>query len=218
MWAAAEKHPEVVQALLQAGANVRVRSRVYTQTVSSDSRTNRPDLAFTVRRGGSTALLFAARTGDVESAKLLVEANADVNDTLADGTSVLVEAVYSGHTAVAAFLLEKGADPNSSASGYTALHAAVLKSDVDSVKALLSRGANANAQITKGTPLRRSSTDFNLPATLIGATPYLLAAKFLETDIMRALLTAGADAQLAMKDGTTPLMAREIPKTAGAVQ
>src|SRR5207249_10859627 len=91
--------------------------------------------------------------------------------------------------------------------GFTALHAAVLRSEVDLVKVLLAHGANPNAPITKGTPLRRSSTDFNLPATLIGATPYLLAAKFLEPEIMRALLDSGADPGRPMKDGTTPLMA-----------
>src|SRR5262249_12392518 len=80
MWAAAEKHPEVVQLLLDAGADVRARSRVYTQTVSSDLRTNRADLAFTVRRGGSSALFFAARSGSLESATLLIAAKADVNE------------------------------------------------------------------------------------------------------------------------------------------
>ena len=48
------------------------------------------------------------------------------------------------------------------------------------VKNLLAHGANPNAQITKGTPFRRNSQDYNLPATLIGATPYWLAAKFVE--------------------------------------
>src|SRR5207249_4683791 len=80
MWAAAEKHPDVVSELLHAGADVRARSRIYTQTVSSDLRTNRADLAFTVRRGGSTALLFAAQVGDLDSVKLLIESRADVND------------------------------------------------------------------------------------------------------------------------------------------
>ena len=69
------------------------------------------------------------------------------------------------------------------------------------MKALLAHGANPNAQITKGTPVRRNSEDFELPATLIGATPYLLAAKFLELDIMRALAAAGADPRLPMKTG-----------------
>jgi ankyrin repeat protein len=55
--------------------------------------------------------------------------------------------------------------------------------------------------------LRRNSQDYNLPATLIGATPYWLAAKFLEADIMRTLLEAGANPATPLPDGTTPLMA-----------
>ena len=75
------------------------------------------------------------------------------------------------------------------------------------MKALLAHQADPNTQMTKGTPVRRNSQDFELPKTLIGATPYLLAAKFLEADIMRALAAAGADTRLPMKDGATPLMA-----------
>src|SRR6185436_18575829 len=102
---------------------------------------------------------------------------------------------------------EKGADPNAAAVGYTALHAAVLRGGLKLVNALLAHGANPNLAITKGTPVRRNSEDFELPATLVGATPYLLAAKFLEVDIMRALAAGGANTRAAMKTGATPLMA-----------
>jgi len=61
--------------------------------------------------------------------------------------------------------------------------------------------------MTKGTPVRRNSEDFELPATLIGVTPYFLAAKFLEPAIMRALASAGADTSLSTKSRDTPLMA-----------
>jgi ankyrin repeat protein len=209
MWAAAQAHPEAVDALLRNGADVRARSRSYIQTVTSEvtQRAGREELNYDVPRGGSTALLFAARSGDAESARLLIAAGADVNDSLPDGASALVVAAHSGHSRVAALLLEKGADPNAADIGYAALHAAVLRSDVDLVKSLLAHKANPNAQITKGTPVRRNSQDFELPKTLIGATPYLLAAKFLEADIMRALAAEGADTRLPMKDGATPLMA-----------
>ena len=209
MWAAAQSHPQVVQALLERGADVRARSREYTQTVTSEvtQRAGRETLNYTVPRGGMTALLFAARSGDAESVRLLLAAGADVNDALPDGASVLIVAAHSGHRQAAMALLDKGANPNADLAGYTALHAAILKSDVELVKALLAHGADPNAPITKGTPVRRNSQDFELPKTLIGATPYALAAKFLEPEIMHALASASADTRRPMKDGATPLMA-----------
>jgi ankyrin repeat protein len=209
MWAAAQKHPGVVASLIKAHADVRARSRVFQQTVTSEvtQRAGREQLNYTVPRGGSTPLLFAARSGDAESARLLVEAGADVNDALPNGMTALVEAAHSGQQAVGLLLLEKGADPNAREVGYTALHAAVLRGGLDLVKGLLAHGADPNLRMTKGTPVRRNSEDFELPATLIGATPYFLAAKFVEADVMRALAAGGADTRLSLKSGETPLMA-----------
>jgi ankyrin repeat protein len=84
MWAAAERHPHVVAALIGAGAAIAARSRTYTQTVTSEvtQRAGREELNYGVPRGGSTPLLFAARSGDVDSARLLLDAGADVNDAL----------------------------------------------------------------------------------------------------------------------------------------
>ena len=208
MWAVAERHPEVVSLLLKSGADFRARSLAYPQTVVGEQtqRSGREELNYTIQRGGGTPLLFAARVGDVESAKLLIASGADVNDELADRTSALILAAHSGQGAVAELLLDKGADANSADIGYTALHAAVLRGDVSLVKALLAHGANPDTRITKGTPLRRDTTDFNLPATLIGATPLLLAAKFLEADTIKALAAGGADWKLTMPNGATPLM------------
>lgn len=209
MWAAAERHPEVTKVLIEAGADIHARARIYSQTVTSEvtQRAGREELNYTALRGGSTPLLFAARSGDVESARALLMAGADPNETLPNGMSTLVEAAHSGNGAVAILLLEKGADPTAAAIGYTALHAAILRSDLALVKALVAHKADLNAVITKGTPLRRNNEDFNLPATLIGATPFFLAAKFAEPEIMHALAAAGADVKVALKDGTTPLMA-----------
>lgn len=206
MWAASQKHAGVVEALLELGADVRARSRIYTQTVKNADRTGNREPVSTVERGGSTPLLFAVRAGDVESVRLLLGAGADVNETLPDNMSALVLAAHSGHGAVGALLLEKGADPNADGVGYSALHAAVLRGDIGLVKALLARGANPNSFITKSSPIRRDSQDFSLPSPLTGATPYLLAAKYLEIDIMRALAAAGVDPRLTMPNGTTALM------------
>lgn len=208
MWAAAESHPDVVALLIEFGADIRARSRIYSQTVVGEQtqRAGREELNYDVLRGGSTPLLFAARIGDVESAKILLAKGADPNDSLPDGTSALVLAAHSGQGNVAALLLEKGADPNALGSGYTALHAAVLRSDLALVKALLAHKADPNIRMTKGTPVRRDTTDYNLLAPLIGSTPYLLAAKFLEPEIMQTLVAGGADPKMTMPNGATALM------------
>ena len=208
MWAVSQHHPEAVAMLLEFGADVRARSLTYPQTVVGEQtqRAGREELNYTVLRGGSTPLLFAARVGDVESARLLIAKGADVNDALPDGTTALILAAHSEQGPLAELLLEKGADPNNAKIGYTALHAAVLRSNVHLVKALLAHGANPDIRITKGTPMRRDTTDFNLPQTLIGATPLLLAARFLEPDILNALVAGGADLKLTMPNGATPLM------------
>jgi ankyrin repeat protein len=208
MWASAQRHPDIVELLIDARADVRARSLVYAQTVVGEQtqRAGREELNYTVLRGGATPLLFTARVGDVESAKLLIMAGADANESQPDGVSALVLAVHSGNGNVAALLLEHGADPNAFGSGYTALHAAILRSDLSLVKALLARGASPNVRMTKGTPMRRDTTDWNLPATLIGMTPYLLAAKFLESDIMPVLVAGGADPRLTMPNGADAVM------------
>jgi uncharacterized protein len=208
MWAVAQRHPEVVRLLVEARADIRARSLAYAQTVVGEQtqRAGREELNYTVARGGATPLLFAARVGDVESARLLLKAGADANDSQPDGVSAVVLAAHSGNGPVAALLLEHGADPNAAGSGYAALHAAILRSDLDLVKVLLARGANPNLRITKGTPMRRDTTDWNLPATLIGSTPLLLAARFLEAEIMPVLVAAGADPALTMANGADAVM------------
>jgi ankyrin repeat protein len=208
MWAVAQQHPGVVRLLIEARADVRARSLTYPQTVVGEQtqRAGREELNYTVLRGGATALLFAVRAGDTESATLLLKAGADANDSQPDGVSALVLAAHSGQGRVAAVLLAHGADPNAFGAGYTALHAAVLRSDLDLVKALLAHHANPNLRLTKGTPMRRDTTDWNLPATLIGSTPYLLAARFLEAEIMPVLVAAGADPGLTMPNGADAVM------------
>src|SRR2546428_4646852 len=113
MWAAAQRHPDVVELLINARADVRARSLTYAQTVVGEQtqRAGREELNYTVLRGGATPLLFAARVGDVESAQLLLKAVADANDSPPDGVSALVLAAHSGHGDVAALLLEHGAGP-----------------------------------------------------------------------------------------------------------
>ena len=89
MLAASGRHPDVVAVLLARGADVEARSRL-----------------------GFSPLLFAAREGDLASARRLVAAGADVDAAMPDGTSALLVAAVRGQVGVARFLLEAGADPN----------------------------------------------------------------------------------------------------------
>ena len=192
MWAVAEKHPEVIKVLLAHGADIHARSDTWSEVMAVSPHGyldyNRP-----IPHGNDTALMFAARDGDLASAQLLVAAGANVNDEDAWGVSAVVLAAHSGYTDVVEFLLEKGANPNSGKAGFTALHEAIMRRDENLVKVLLDHGADANATVRTWTPTRRSSRDFNFPPELIGATPFWLAARFTQPEVMRLLVKHGAD-------------------------
>jgi ankyrin repeat protein len=192
MWAVAQKHPEVVKVLLAHGADVKARSEEWSQMMAVPPHGylgyNRQ-----IPHGGDTALLFAARVGDLASAKLLVAAGANVNDADAWGISATVLAAHSGDREIVEFLLEKGADPNAAGAGFTALHEAIMRRDEKMVSALLDRGADPNAPLRTWTPTRRSSHDFHFEPALVGATPFWLAARFSQPGVMRLLVKHGAD-------------------------
>ncbi len=215
MWAVAEGHKAVADVLLEHGANVSARSRMRRHVISRrlQSKLRYGELgrsygtdAEETNVGGFTPFLFAARQGSVESAGLLLSAGANVNDTAPDGASALLVATHSGHGLLATFLLEQGANANAAAAGYTSLHAAVLTGDLRLVEALLGHGARPNAQVTLATRVTRNGQVLMLGEHLLGATPFALAAKFAEVDIMRVLADAGADPVLPLKNGWTPLM------------
>jgi hypothetical protein len=62
--------------------------------------------------GGHTPLVFAARGGDQESAKALVDAGADVNQTTEYGWTPLLTATNNRHYQLARYLIERGGKPN----------------------------------------------------------------------------------------------------------
>jgi ankyrin repeat protein len=214
MWAAAQRHADVVRLLIDAGADIHARSTVRrrlgfvagNRNGTGHSAEEQKRLSVEFEEGGFTALLFAAQQDDVESATLLLSAGADVNDTAPAGTSALVVAAHSNQSTVATLLLQRGADPNAGAAGYTALHAAVLRGNPALVRTLLAHGANANARITKPTAARRYGNEWAFGDNLVGATPFYLAAKFGELELLRILAAANADPRLASPDGSTPLM------------
>lgn len=206
MWAVDQRHAAIVRTLLTRGANVHARSAVWQQLENTAGNTNSAG-DFLMSHGGSTAILFAARQGDLETAAALLDAGANVDDADAAGTSALVIAAHSDHGQLARFLLSRGADPNAAKAGYTALHAAVLRGNLELVKALLEAGADPDAPVRHGTPGRRLSADYSLRHQMLGANALWLAARFGHPDIMRVLAAAGANALVVPADGTTALKA-----------
>ena len=73
------------------------------------------------------------------------------------------------------------------------------------VNTLLAHRANLNARLTKGTYLKRGSREFAFDKFLIGATPFMLAARLGNLALMRPLAAAGADLSLRLEDGRPPL-------------
>ncbi|MGH9147300.1 MAG: ankyrin repeat domain-containing protein, partial [Vicinamibacterales bacterium] len=214
MWAAAEGHPQVIQVLIEGGADIHARSTA-----------------------GFTALLFAARDGQLPAVRTLLDAGASLDDSLPvkrrtnansgtapaeeppGGLNAFLLAAGSAHYELAAFLLERGSDPNAAPQGWTALHQVswVRKagiagsnnpapegsgnlSSLDFVRALAAKGADLNARATRRPPAGITSLNF------VGGTPFLLAARTADFELMRLLVDLGADPLLPNEDKTSPLL------------
>lgn len=229
MWAAAERHPNVVSALIAAHADLKAHSKE-----------------------GFTPIHFSARVGDLESIKLLLAAGVDVNIQTqtnqpqtadndepaitigltraaraggAPGYTPLLVATLRAQVDVALYLLEHGADPNIDAPGFTPLHWASTtwegyaanpvygfedpmsgipdrQAKLRLVRALLAHGAKVNARMTRRQPsFATGYTD------AVGATPLLLAASVDDVEMMRILLDAGADPKIKTATNATAIMA-----------
>ena len=208
LWAISDRQPQAVRLLIEAGADLHARTRAsrrFVQLCCGEYNGDSRGTAW-VEYGGFTPLLFAAREGAVESATYLLAAGANVNDTAADGASALAVAAFSGQSAVAELLLGHGADPDAAGAGYAPLHAAVQRADLALATSLIAHGANPNVRLAKATQARRTHDDYAFDKTLIGATPFMLAARDGEAEFMRAFAAAGADRALGLADGSPPLV------------
>ncbi|MCE2515293.1 MAG: ankyrin repeat domain-containing protein [Acidobacteria bacterium] len=212
MWAAAEGHAHLIPTMLSHGADVAARSTK-----------------------GWTPLLFAVREGRIGVVQTLLEAGASVEESLpvteetrrggtsaeraATGLNAFLLAAANAHYELAALLVDRGADVNVASRGWTALHqvswvrkAGIAGSNnppppgsgnmtsLEFVRKLVAAGADVNARVTRRPPAGITRLNF------LGGTPFLLAARTGDADLMRLLAELGADPLLPNEDNTTPIM------------
>ncbi len=217
MWASARRHPEMMQLLIDRGADVNASSidRNYQRHVTAEGRPKSLD------SGGFTPLLYAARENCAACVDVLLENKADIDLPDPDGVSPLLLAIMNANWDLARQLITRGADVNQwDVFGEAPLLTAVdLRNRVDGgrasidplnttrglavVKLLLERGADPNMQLLfKPANVRGGSTTYTR-----GATALIRAATNGDLEVVKMLLAAGADATLYMADRQTPIHA-----------
>ncbi len=222
MYATAESHPEMMLLLIEHGALVNDQDGVqkWARQVTSEPRDK------WLPTGAMTPLLFAARQGCVECAKVLIDHGAEPNASDRDDVTPMISAIINGHYDVAAYLVEHGANPNlADVTGRTPLYAAVdchtmpqdnrpSPKDIDNkvssfelIELLVLKGADVNAQLKKQVPYRAKLDRGDDTMLTTGTTPLVRAAKAGDYPVVHFLLVKGADPKLVTRNGVNALMA-----------
>ena len=225
MWATAERHPDAVKLLIEAGADVNARSN-FVAAANGRGFEGRTPMAAAADRsveefasGWMTPLMFAAREGDVESAGYLLDAGADVNAIAGDGKNALSLAIFNGNYDIASFLIDRKVDVNNvDTQRFTPLFWAVDRRNMETapnfpwmvtadplplIKKMLDAGANPNA-LVNNTPRARMRAG---SPRIVFATALMRAAFSGDLELVKLLLSYGADPKVISSDGETMVSA-----------
>ena len=219
MWATAQGHTSVVRLLIEHGADVHAATRHGFTALHFAAREGDVESARQLLQAGVDVNIRSKPDPTLKGKGPAYESMKSA------GSTPLLAATVRGQAAVAQFLLEHGADPNIGDAGFTPLHWAAStwegdlsnpvfgfadpmsgipdrRAKLELVKALLARGADPNARMSRRAPGFAGGY-----AEPVGATPFFLASSVADVAVMRLLLAAGADPFLETESGTTPLMA-----------
>jgi uncharacterized protein len=174
--------------------------------------------------GGMTPLLYAAREGQTAAVKALLDGGADINAATADRTTPLMIAAINGKFDTALYLLERGANPQlATVANGTPLYGVINvqwapkvfypqptfklenTSHLELMRALLDRGADPNAKLSKDLWYTGFNGGGGIQST--GATPFWRASYAADLDAMKLLISRGANPNLSNANGVTPMMA-----------
>jgi ankyrin repeat protein len=168
---------------------------------------------------GLTPLLFATRAGHSDAVRTLLDAGAKIEEPASDGTTPLYIAIVNAHWELAAYLLERGANPNADGRGITPLQQLVVTrrlheghlphppqsgkvSSIELTKLLVAKGANLNARMT----VPGMGDGYRNRMNRTGSTAFLLAAKGIDPEMMKLLVSLGADPKIPNVENTNALM------------
>lgn len=225
MWAVSERHPDVTKLLVERGADVNAKSnfvpsasgRGFEGTAPVAPKANQKVEEFA--SGWMTPLMFAAREDDLESARILIAAGADVNAAGADGKDALGLALFNGSYDVASLLIDNHANVNhADVQRFTPLFWAVDRRNMETapnfpwmvttdplpvIQKLLEAHANPNAVINS-TPRARMREG---SPRIVFATALMRAAFAGDLELVKLLLAHGADPHIQSSDRESTLMA-----------
>jgi len=225
MWAVSEGHADAVRMLIAAGADANAKSNYVAAAngrgfegrtpVANRSEPKSEEFA----SGWLTPLMLAAREGNVELARILVGAGADVNASAGDGKTALALAIFNGNYDVASLLVDSKADVNTAdAQRFTPLFYAVDRRNMETapnfpwmvtadpmplIRKMLDRGANPNA-LVNNTPRARMREG---SPRIVFATALMRAAFAADLELVKLLLERGADPKVLSRDNENMLSA-----------